>query len=101
MALQRSKSRALTRAAAAGAVAALITAGALQAGASQAASFSAHTPHGAGSTLGVVRVHGAGSRHRAAADMIYNGGTVMTTAATEAIFWGPSWANSSFVGDKV
>ena len=33
--------------------------------------------------------------------MTLNGGDVMPTAVTEAIFWGTSWANSSFVGDKI
>ena len=32
--------------------------------------------------------------------MTYHGGKILTTAVTEAIFWGPSWANSTFVGDK-
>ena len=32
-------------------------------------------------------------------DMLYNGGDVMVTAATESIFWGTSWANYS--GDKI
>ena len=31
----------------------------------------------------------------------YHGGAIMTSAAVKAIFWGPSWSNSSFVGDKI
>lgn len=34
-------------------------------------------------------------------NMTYHGGGVLTSTATEAIFWGPSWSNSTFVGDKV
>jgi hypothetical protein len=33
--------------------------------------------------------------------MIYHGGKIMPTAVTQAIFWGPSWSNRSFVGDKI
>ncbi|MFL5617320.1 MAG: hypothetical protein ACJ79A_02865 [Gemmatimonadaceae bacterium] len=31
----------------------------------------------------------------------YHGGAIMLSAAVKAIFWGPSWSNSSFVGDKI
>ena len=34
-------------------------------------------------------------------NMTYHNGKIMTTAVSKAIFWGPSWANASFVGDKV
>jgi len=34
-------------------------------------------------------------------DMTYHGGPIMTSTVSEAIYWGPSWANSSFVGDKI
>jgi len=40
--------------------------------------------------------HGGGS-----ANMTYHGGKIMPTANTKAIFWGPSWANSTFAGDKI
>jgi hypothetical protein len=33
--------------------------------------------------------------------MTYHGGKILTTSFTESIFWGPSWANSAFVGDKI
>jgi hypothetical protein len=33
--------------------------------------------------------------------MSYHGGKIMPTAVTQVILWGPSWANSSFVGDKI
>jgi len=34
-------------------------------------------------------------------NMTYHGGKIMPTAVTKAIFWGPSWANASFAGDKI
>jgi hypothetical protein len=38
---------------------------------------------------------------RRQANMTYHGGKIMTTAVTKVIFWGPSWANATFVGDKI
>jgi len=34
-------------------------------------------------------------------DMTYHGGVIMTSTVSEAIYWGPSWSNSGFVGDKI
>jgi len=34
-------------------------------------------------------------------NLIYHGGPILNTTAAGAIFWGPSWANPSFVGDKI
>jgi hypothetical protein len=34
-------------------------------------------------------------------NMTYHGGKIMVTAISKAIFWGPSWTNSTFVGDKI
>jgi hypothetical protein len=34
-------------------------------------------------------------------NMTYHRGKIMPTVVTQAIFWGPSWANSTFVGDKI
>jgi hypothetical protein len=34
-------------------------------------------------------------------NMTNHGGKVMTTVVSTAIFWGPSWSKSSFVGDKI
>ena len=31
----------------------------------------------------------------------YNGGDIMKSAVVKAIYWGSSWMNSSFVGDKI
>jgi hypothetical protein len=44
--------------------------------------------------------HGQG-KPSGSALMTSHGGAIMQTAATEAIFWGTSWANNSFVGDKI
>ena len=33
--------------------------------------------------------------------MTFHGGVVMSQVTSKAIYWGPSWANSSFVGDKI
>ncbi|MES2149486.1 MAG: hypothetical protein V4508_06795 [Pseudomonadota bacterium] len=33
--------------------------------------------------------------------MSNHGGKIMPTSMTRAIFWGPSWSNSAFVGDKI
>lgn len=45
-----------------------------------------------------ARVHAA---KRNSANMTYHGGVIMPFTVSEAIFWGPSWANSSFTGDKI
>ncbi len=41
------------------------------------------------------------SHGRASANMVYHGGPVMHGAAVTPIFWGSSWTNSSFAGDKI
>jgi hypothetical protein len=38
---------------------------------------------------------------RRSANMTYHGGKIMPTAVTKAIFWGPSWTNAAFAGDKI
>ena len=43
---------------------------------------------------------GAGGRKRSP-NMTYHGGKIMPTAVTKAIFWGTSWSNSTFIGDKI
>jgi hypothetical protein len=49
------------------------------------------------------RARGAAHNNRPSRspNMTYHGGKIMPTAVTENIFWGPGWANSSFVGDKI
>jgi hypothetical protein len=34
-------------------------------------------------------------------NMTYHGGVILPSVVSEAIYWGPSWSNSSFVGDKI
>jgi hypothetical protein len=34
-------------------------------------------------------------------NMTYHGGKIMPTVLSKAIYWGPSWASSTFVGDKI
>jgi hypothetical protein len=41
------------------------------------------------------------ARPRRSPNMTYHGGKIMPTAVSKAIFWGPSWAKSTFVGDKI
>jgi hypothetical protein len=38
---------------------------------------------------------------RRSANMTYHGGKIMPTAVSKSIFWGPSWANSTFASDKI
>jgi hypothetical protein len=64
------------------------------------------TSAGASSTAlarGQVRAKEAhqSARVKRSPNMTYHGGKIMPTAVDKAIFWGPSWANASFVGDKV
>lgn len=33
---------------------------------------------------------------RGSANMTYHGGKIMPTAVSKAIYWGPSWGNSTF-----
>jgi hypothetical protein len=41
------------------------------------------------------------ARRRASPLMTFHGGKIMPTANIKTIFWGPSWANSAFVADKI
>jgi len=38
---------------------------------------------------------------RTSTNMTYHNGKIMPTVVSKAIFWGPSWVNSTFVGDKI
>jgi hypothetical protein len=38
---------------------------------------------------------------RKSVNMTYHGGKIMPTAVTKAIYWGQSWNNSTFIGDKI
>ena len=46
---------------------------------------------------GTAQVKGA----KPTPNMTYHSGKIMPTATTKAIFWGTSWGNSGFVGDKI
>jgi len=35
------------------------------------------------------------------ANMLYHNGVILTSVTAQSIFWGPSWTNSGFVGDKI
>ena len=41
------------------------------------------------------------ARPRSSPDMTWHNGAIMKDAAVKVIYWGPKWANSSFVGDKI
>src|SRR5262249_2837807 len=41
------------------------------------------------------------ARVRSNVNMTYHGGPIMTSTVHQAIYWGPSWDNSTFVGDKI
>lgn len=45
--------------------------------------------------------HGGGGGKKSSPNMTYHGGKIMPTADSQTILWGPSWSNSSFVGDKI
>jgi hypothetical protein len=52
--------------------------------------------------LGVHWARGQGPAKRSSsADLLFRGGTILQSTITAAIFWGASWSDSSFVGDKV
>jgi len=34
-------------------------------------------------------------------NLVFHGGQIMNSAAVQAIYWGSSWSNSGFVGDKI
>jgi hypothetical protein len=42
-----------------------------------------------------------GSNHRASPLLNYNGGAVLHAPGTAVIFWGASWNNATFAGDKI
>jgi hypothetical protein len=67
-----------------------------------------NTLHGAPEPpmLGPHMARGSGHAHGGGGgggspDMTWHGGPILQTTATAAIFWGTSWADASFVGDKI
>jgi hypothetical protein len=55
----------------------------------------------AGEMSGIVPAKGVGKARTNNALLQYHGGAIMTSAAVTPIFWGPSWSNASFTGDKM
>src|SRR5258708_39091767 len=54
--------------------------------------------------LGIHWARGFSPFSRAAGNnpnMTYHGGVIMPSVVSEAIYWGPSWTNSTFAGDKI
>jgi hypothetical protein len=45
--------------------------------------------------------HSGQAGRKRSPNMTYHGGKIMPTAVTKAIFWGSSWSNSTFIGDKI
>jgi len=53
---------------------------------------------------GIVWAHGQGASNKAkpasSPNLLYHGGPVKHATQATAIFWGPNWANTSFISDK-
>jgi hypothetical protein len=49
----------------------------------------------------VVRADAGAARPSGSPDLVFHGGQIITATRIEAIFWGPSWADPAFVGDKM
>lgn len=57
-----------------------------------------------GNAQGMVFAHGQANPHVGAGKyppLLFHGGEIMQGATVETIFWGPSWASGTFVGDKI
>jgi hypothetical protein len=59
----------------------------------------------AGPAMGHVPARAAhssgGNKTTSRVNMTWHNGQIMQSSVTEAVFWGTSWSNSSFVGDKI
>ena len=58
----------------------------------------------AGVASGFVKVHGAkagNARRQSNPNMTWHGGAIMPSSTIDAIYWGTSWPNASFAGDKI
>ena len=61
-------------------------------------------PQGGPPPLGIHWAKGvkaAAPTHGRSPLMLWHNGPIMTSSAVQAIYWGTSWSNSSFVGDKI
>ncbi|MDE2369769.1 MAG: hypothetical protein KGN16_12435 [Burkholderiales bacterium] len=54
--------------------------------------------HWSRETVGAVQ---SKARRTNSPNMTYHGGQIMPTVVSKNIFWGPSWTNATFVGDKI
>jgi hypothetical protein len=57
----------------------------------------------AGDAHGLAFARGQAGSHGPAShvQLLFHNGAIMTSASVQAIFWGTSWSNSTFVGDKI
>jgi hypothetical protein len=53
--------------------------------------------HGLAFARGQAGSHGPASK----VQLLFHNGAIMTSASVQAIFWGTSWSNSTFVSDKI
>lgn len=60
-------------------------------------------PKGGPPPLGIHWARGAkpAAAHGKSPLMLWHNGPIMTDSAVRVIYWGPSWGNSSFIGDKM
>ena len=61
-------------------------------------------PQGGPPPLGIHWAKGvkaAAPTHGRSPLMLWHNGPIMTSSAVQVIYWGTSWGNSSFVGDKI
>jgi hypothetical protein len=83
-----------------GAVVAFVAAGVPSTGAAELATSHAGPP--AGVVPATAQTHASpGSAAGSSPNLIWHNGPVKHTTVEKAIFWGPSWASSSFVQDKI
>ena len=64
------------------------------------------TTHGEPPMLGIHWTRQAHNAQRirittSGPNMTYHGGKILPTVVSQSIFWGPSWANAAFAGDKI
>lgn len=69
--------------------------------AQQRDAFDAKTGHEPPAHVHLAKGYARAARRGGSPNMLWHSGAIMTTAATQTIFWGTSWTNSSFVGDKI
>jgi hypothetical protein len=73
----------------------------LAGGVSSGALASQGPPLNAGEAHGVVHVRGARHGGGGSPLLLFHNGAIMNSSVVHAIYWGSSWSNSSFFGDKI